>query len=103
MNRLFRYQGQEGPVALGRIGGEEFAVLLADTDADAAEVVAQQLCQSLAAASIPTTAQPLKITISIGVASGSYDLATLLRDADVAMYQAKAAGRNRVLRYTPAT
>lgn len=94
-----RFRGSD---VCGRIGGEEFAVLLADTDLDAAEYVAQQLGQSLAAIAIPTLAQPLKITVSIGVASGCYDLTTLLRDADRAMYQAKAAGRNRVLCYQPA-
>ena len=94
-----RFRGSD---VCGRIGGEEFAVLLADTDLDAAEFVAQQLGQSLAATAIPTTTQPLKVTVSIGVASGCYDLATLLRDADRAMYQAKAAGRNRVLCYQPA-
>jgi len=93
-----RFRGSD---VCGRIGGEEFAVLLADTSLDAAEFVAQQLGQSLAAMSIPTMTQPLKITVSIGVASGHYDLAILLRDADRAMYQAKAAGRNRVLRYQP--
>jgi len=93
-----RFRGSD---VCGRIGGEEFAVLLADTDLDAAEFVAQQLGQSLAATPIPTMTQSLKITVSIGVASGCYDLATLLRDADRAMYQAKAAGRNRVLCYQP--
>lgn len=80
----------------GRIGGEEFAVLLADTDANTAAAVAEKLRQTVEAAAVPWHAQTLQITVSIGVASHNAHLGTLLHRADVAMYLAKATGRNRV-------
>jgi diguanylate cyclase (GGDEF)-like protein len=78
----------------GRLGGEEFAVLLADTDAVAATALADKFRQAVAASSIPWQADTLGVTVSIGVACGSYDLESLLHRADMAMYQAKASGRN---------
>lgn len=78
----------------GRLGGEEFAVLLADTDAVAETALADKFRQTVAASSIPWQADTLGVTVSIGVASGSYDLESLLHRADMAMYQAKASGRN---------
>jgi len=83
----------------GRLGGEEFAVLLADTDAAAASAVAEKLRQTIASASVPWQAHMLNITVSIGVASHNDNLSTLLHRADTAMYQAKTGGRNRVMLY----
>ena len=80
----------------GRIGGEEFAVLLADTDAAAAAAVAEKLRQTVATATVPWHAQTLQVTVSVGVACHNDHLGTLLHRADAAMYQAKGAGRNRV-------
>ena len=82
----------------GRIGGEEFGVLLAETDAATATVVADKLRLAVAAASIPWQGQTLRVTVSIGVASHNANLGTLLQRADTAMYQAKAGGRDRVVR-----
>jgi diguanylate cyclase (GGDEF)-like protein len=78
----------------GRLGGEEFAVLLANTDADAAAVLADKFRLIVAESSIPWQTESLRVTVSIGVASDSYDLESLLHRADMAMYQAKANGRN---------
>jgi diguanylate cyclase (GGDEF)-like protein len=83
----------------GRIGGEEFAVVLPHTSEDAALGIAEKLRKAIADESIPCGGQRLKITISIGVAAGAYDLAALLAHADKAMYRAKAQGRNQVVRY----
>ncbi|MDR7307264.1 diguanylate cyclase [Rhodoferax saidenbachensis] len=80
-----------------RIGGEEFAVLLADTDAAAATAVAEKLRQAVASTPVPWRGQTLQLTVSVGVATHSGNLDTLLHMADTAMYEAKASGRNRVV------
>jgi diguanylate cyclase len=81
----------------GRIGGEEFAVLLADTDTQAATSVANKFRQEVANATLQWQGHTLQVTVSIGVASHNADLGTLLQRADAAMYQAKNSGRNRVV------
>lgn len=81
----------------GRIGGEEFAVLLADTDAQAATSVANKFRQAVASTTLQWQGHTLQVTVSIGVASHNADLGALLQRADAAMYQAKNSGRNRVI------
>ncbi len=84
---------------LTRYGGEEFAVLLPESDLAAARQAAERLRQSVAETPIETAAGPLSVTISLGVAlvaPDCQDPATLLRLADEALYKAKNAGRNRV-------
>ena len=86
----------------GRFGGEEFAVLLPGLDADAAMRVAERLRHL---ASEPITlddGRTLDITVSVGVATSPASmradaLEQLLSQADVALYRAKAMGRNRVV------
>lgn len=82
---------------LGRLGGEEFAILLPDTTLNKAQTLAEKLRQTIATTPIIFQDQQLSITVSIGIASGSYDLGTLLPQADAAMYQAKTEGRNRTV------
>ena len=84
-----------------RIGGEEFAVLLPDTTLNDAKMVAETLRKTIAETPIPLHEQPLTITVSIGVAAGMHELDALLLQADVAMYRAKMAGRNRVIYQQP--
>jgi diguanylate cyclase len=86
----------------GRIGGEEFAVILPHTSENAALGIAEKLRKAIAESPIVCGERRLNITISIGVASGAYDLGTLLAYADKAMYRAKAQGRNQVVRYEDA-
>lgn len=86
----------------GRIGGEEFAVILPHTSENGALGIAEKLRRTIAETSIVCGERRLEITISIGVASGAYDLGTLLAYADKAMYRAKAQGRNQVVRYEEA-
>lgn len=80
----------------GRLGGEEFAVLLPDTSIEAAVEIAEQLIQTIAGLMI----EPVHcITASLGVAStdaGDKDLHSLMNNADKALYRAKALGRNQV-------
>ncbi|MBI9078556.1 MAG: PAS domain S-box protein [Pseudodesulfovibrio sp.] len=86
---------------LGRIGGEEFGVLLSETDEQAAMEVAERLRNSIERATIPTKSGELNITVSIGVATLDPEtkaLGTLLKRADVALYEAKQTGRNRSVR-----
>jgi two-component system cell cycle response regulator len=81
---------------LGRLGGEEFLVLLPDTDSAAAEHVAEKLRAEVAEA--PT---PVPVTVSIGVATWDGEAPEdLLHRADEALYAAKDAGRDRVLAAT---
>ncbi len=82
-----------------RIGGEEFALLLPETDKDGALQIAQRLRLAIADLRIPHAGGELTITTSVGVAtltSMSYTEDTLLNDADKALYRAKHAGRNMV-------
>jgi diguanylate cyclase (GGDEF)-like protein/PAS domain S-box-containing protein len=85
---------------VGRIGGEEFAVLLPQTASDQALQAAERLRMALAAVRIPLQGGlPLHFTASFGVttlADKDTNIDTLLNQADQALYQAKAAGRNRV-------
>ena len=81
----------------GRNGGEEFAVLLPDTDVAAALEIAERIRAAIAEISVPGT--DVSVTASIGVA-GFPDHASTLdrleRLADAALYVAKRQGRNRV-------
>jgi len=78
--------------ALGRFGGEEFLVLLPDTDAEAAQSFAERMRAEVAAS--PT---PVPITVSIGIATWEGEAPEeLLHRADEALYAAKEGGRDRV-------
>lgn len=85
---------------IGRIGGEEFAILLPETDKAEAADVAERLRAVLANQKVPLEAGiPIHFTVSIGVASRTSkkdNIDTLLNLADEALYQAKKYGRNRV-------
>lgn len=85
-----------------RYGGEEFVVVMPDTDVPFAYSVAERLRQSVEFTPVPISRQPgkLNITISIGIAGsdGKNDSAdALLHRADQALYSAKRTGRNRVV------
>lgn len=81
----------------GRMGGEEFAMLLPDTPLGEAMVLAERLCSAYAAQSMHINGETVINTISIGVASEGYAIEHLLSCADEALYQAKAEGRNRAM------
>jgi len=83
---------------IGRIGGEEFACVLPEAGTDEAWACAERLREAFAGLDIPGAPHELRCTVSIGIAvrRDGDDWETLLREADGAMYRAKAAGRNRV-------
>ncbi len=85
---------------LGRYGGEEFILLLTETNLDGAQIFAERLRVSIADLAIAFGEERLKITISCGVATYTpdlqNDLTAFVRKADEAMYRAKELGRNRI-------
>ncbi|MCC5810953.1 MAG: GGDEF domain-containing protein [Ectothiorhodospiraceae bacterium] len=86
-----------------RYGGEEFLIVLLGADLDAACAIADQLRQSVAELDVEYGGRRLRLTISIGVAGlpvHADDFGQLVRCADIALYQAKAAGRDCVRRFT---
>ncbi|MBL8102625.1 MAG: diguanylate cyclase [Anaerolineales bacterium] len=84
---------------IGRYGGEEFVILLPETNLESARRVAERLRQFIMNEPFPTDAGALRITVSIGLAEAkdTDSLHTLIEHADVALYKAKEAGRNRVM------
>ncbi len=84
---------------VGRLGGEEFALLLVACPTKAASELAERCRQRISEIDTADTGHDFTVTASFGIAdSGSHghDLQTLLREADAAMYAAKAAGRDQV-------
>ena len=87
--------------SVGRYGGEEFLVVVPGCDILNLEVTAERLRRKIADTPVETTAGPVSVTISLGLAATQTTAAgltgreALLRDADQALYAAKAGGRNR--------
>ncbi|MFO0660091.1 MAG: GGDEF domain-containing protein [Polyangiaceae bacterium] len=86
---------------VARYGGEEFVILLSDTDLGGAVIVAERLREQVAAARVETEGAMVSVTVTLGVASCPPETLTtlddLIREADLALYDGKANGRNRVI------
>ncbi|NML15672.1 diguanylate cyclase [Azohydromonas caseinilytica] len=96
-SRLLRHHVREADVA-GRVGGEEFAVLVHDCSAEQAQFLARRVRAALAAQPVPV-AGGLHVTVSVGIAEpGRWqrDAAQWLAEADAALYTAKREGRDQV-------
>jgi two-component system, cell cycle response regulator len=86
-----------------RYGGEEFCVLMPETDEDSAAIWAERAKDLLGALRIPTGEETLRITGSFGIAQYREDAdepEELIKQADKALLWAKRSGRDRVVRYT---
>jgi two-component system, cell cycle response regulator len=92
----------------GRYGGEEFLIILPGCNADSSVIGAERLRHSIADQPIETSVGSIPVTLSLGLASVEQakeetpNSETFLRDADEALYAAKAGGRNRVEAAPPA-
>lgn len=84
---------------LARLGGEEFALLLADISSDEARMVGEAIARAFADRAERLDSMAIGATVSVGVAeskSTTADLTTILVAADRALYRAKSLGRNRI-------
>lgn len=84
---------------VGRIGGEEFAVILPETEISSAIIIAERLRKRVEALDIPHKDCSIKITISVGASASSMDdlsIDDVLQRSDSALYRAKENGRNRI-------
>jgi len=86
-----------------RLGGEEFVVVLEGADLAAAHTCAEKLRKTIANCSIPTSAGPIRITVSIGMSGlggasnrNAATVQSLMKQADTNLYTSKANGRNRI-------
>lgn len=100
---LLIHSARAGDV-VARTGGEEFTILLPDTGAAGAFQLASRICDTFRAHDFVIGEQPVRLTISVGVVTGSTssgaDLDALKRHADEALYGAKRSGRDRVRVWT---
>jgi len=97
-------QGKRKSDIVGRVGGEEFAVLLPETNITRARIVAERIRKRIAAQMLKAHTAQFKITASIGVAEAAVSMSgagSLMVAADEALYQAKAHGRNCCMSWSP--
>ncbi len=95
---------KRSPDLVGRIGGEEFALLLPETDLVQAGVVAERIRSKVAAQAIAHPRGDFRVTISIGMAPATLSMSgihALMHAADRELYRAKDEGRNRVAQLDP--
>ncbi len=86
---------------LGRLGGEEFGILLPETDVQGLQLMGERLLQAVRDCQVQHDGLTLRVTVSIGATlsqeHGSDELELLLKQADDALYQAKHDGRDRLV------
>jgi diguanylate cyclase (GGDEF)-like protein len=97
-------EGKRGSDVVGRFGGEEFAMLLPETDSVQAAIVAERIRERVADHFLFVHKVRFNVTISVGIAEAVASMSgidALLGSADAALYQAKREGRNRVIQWLP--
>jgi diguanylate cyclase (GGDEF)-like protein len=89
-------QERRGADVVARIGGEEFAIILPETDVEGALRVAEKIRRAIAA-SLPELQRPLTLSIGISLLNGQeIETESIIQQADLALYEAKGRGRNQV-------
>jgi diguanylate cyclase (GGDEF)-like protein/PAS domain S-box-containing protein len=104
LGKLLRGSARGGDIAC-RWGGEEFMLVLPRMTAETAQQRTEQWRNAFAELRFPFSAQHITVTLSVGIAAfpvHGKTATTLTQNADVALYLAKAQGRNRVVVFTPA-
>ena len=89
---------------LARLGGDEFAILLPEAGSEQAQSVARSVIDAIRTQTVSTGGEPIRVTASVGVTmfgDRKVDGEALLVEADLAMYDAKAAGRDTVALFSP--
>ncbi|MCS3449252.1 MULTISPECIES: sensor domain-containing diguanylate cyclase [Bradyrhizobium] len=97
-------RGKRKSDVVGRVGGEEFAVLLPETTLSRARTVAERIRKRAEALTVGADDRPVSLTVSIGVAEALTSMPgidALMKAADAALYQAKEHGRNRTECWSP--
>ncbi len=97
-------EGKRKSDLVGRIGGEEFAVLLPETSLSRAKLVAERIRKRAMTMRLNAHKVEFNVTVSIGIAEASVSMSgidALMGAADQALYQAKAEGRNRCIAWKP--
>lgn len=105
---LLRHIAREGDI-VARTGGEEFSVVLPDTSASGAFHLASRICDEVRSHAFGDPAEPVRLTVSIGVAAGDHwdrgsahrAAEALKGNADEALYAAKRSGRDRARVWAP--
>lgn len=92
-------QSIRSPDVCGRIGGEEFAILVPNADLNDTKATAERIRSRIEQRTIDASEGPLRITVSLGITTGGFGVEELLKRADKAMYRAKTTGRNKVCQY----
>jgi diguanylate cyclase (GGDEF)-like protein len=88
-------EGRRTTDVAARIGGEEFALILPETQAEGAQIVAEKIQEVMRTS--PDFEHPITVSIGISALSGvDVDAKTLVKEADLALYEAKQTGRNRI-------
>jgi diguanylate cyclase (GGDEF)-like protein len=89
---------------VGRLGGEEFVLLLPEATLDKALAAGERFRQLIADCAIVASGRRITVTISVGASVARADqkgFGEVLKEADIALYEAKRSGRNRVCRFDP--
>jgi diguanylate cyclase (GGDEF)-like protein len=88
---------------VGRYGGEEFLIVLIETDKKQGEIVAERIRKFIEDKSIKVYDEELKVTVSIGISTFPFDskeVKSLINKADKALYSAKESGRNKIVAFS---